>query len=115
MGATKNTNANKTTEALAAGDGLHRHDGWGPYSAHEVLGEYLAEELLIYTGTKRLISDELALEFERFRVRPLDTLLVKLADELKAKYTPEQVMDILAEVRAGVYHSGRRWYRDGGK
>jgi hypothetical protein len=111
---------NKTTATSAKTDTLHRHDGWGPYQPHEVLAEYVTEEVMIYGGPRshpdpKLISSELMEEFDLFRSRELSPLMEKLEAELRANYTVEQVKDILGKVRAGAYHSGRRWYRNGAK
>lgn len=109
---------NKTTAASAATDTLHRHDGWGAYQPHSVLAEYVTEEVLIYGGPRshpdpKVISNELMEEFDWFRICELSPLIAKLEAELRANYSVEQVKEILAKIRSGVYHSGRRWYRDG--
>jgi hypothetical protein len=111
----------KTTAVLASEDALHKHDGWGSYQAHQVLAEYVMEEVLIYGGPRaqpdpKIISDSLMDKFDRVRFGDEFSKLKKeLEAELRTNYSDEQLADLLEKVRTGTYHSGRRWYREGNK
>jgi len=111
----------KTTAALANEDSLHKHDGWGPYQPHQVLAEYVIEEVLVYGGPRaqpepKIISNSLMDKFDMLRLGDeYGRLKQELEAELRTNYSDEQIMELLKKVRAGVYHSGRRWYREGRK